>query len=195
MIEVKPMADFFKTLADENRLRMLNLLKNEERNVGEIAALLGVTEPTVSHHMSKLREVGLVTLRQVGNERRYRLNVGALDRWKQKVMNVENLALEPDRTPPDTRWIDALDLSEEDRKVLRDYTEGGRLKRIPSKEKKLMAVLRWLALDFEPDVLYTEKEVNARIQAHHRDCASLRRDLIDFQFLRRERDGSTYWKA
>src|SRR3990172_5863704 len=164
MLDITQMTDFFKTLADENRLRMLNLLKDEERNVGEIAALLGVSEPTISHHLSKLREMGLVTLRQVGNERRYRLNEPTLARWKQRVMDVENIEVNPTRTPSDERWIDALDLSEEDRKVLRDYTEIGRLKHIPVKTKKLMAVLRWLATKFETDVLYTESEVNALLQ-------------------------------
>src|SRR3990172_5671292 len=118
MLDITQMTDFFKTLADENRLRMLNLLKDEERNVGEIAALLGVSEPTISHHLSKLREMGLVTLRQVGNERRYRLNAQTLAAWKQRIMEVENIAAYPERTPSDFGWINALDLSEEDRKVL-----------------------------------------------------------------------------
>ena len=86
-------------------------------------------------------------------------------------------------------------MDDHDRKVLRDYTQHGRLKQVPAKRKKLMAVLRWLAGHFEPDVLYSEREINAILTQYHDDYAGLRRDLIDFKFLRRERDGTTYWKA
>ena len=80
-----------------------------------------------------------------------------------------------------------------DKKVLRDYTREGRLTKIPSKQKKLLAVLRWLVGYFEPDCTYTEREVNDIIAQVHDDYATLRRDLVDFGFLRRERGGGQYW--
>lgn len=194
-IPAERLAAFFKTLGDENRLKIIGLLKEQERNVGEIAALLEVSEPTVSHHLSKLREVGLLNLRQAGNQRYYRLNDAALTHWKSEVMGLEDIAFDPTGAGSGDRWIDDLDLDDQDRKVLRDYTTDGRLKQIPSKRKKLMVVLRWLAGQFEPDVLYTEREVNEILKRYHEDYAALRRDLVDFKFLRRERDGATYWKA
>ena len=189
------LAAFFKTLGDENRLKIIGLLKEQERNVGEIASLLDVREPTVSHHLSKLREMGLVNLRQAGNQRYYRLDSAALERWKQTMIGLENLDFDPKRSRSDDRWIDALEMDEADRKVLRDYTSDGRLRQIPVKRKKLLAVLRWLAGQFEADVLYTEREVNQILTRYHEDYAGLRRDLVELKFLRRERDGSTYWKA
>ena len=189
------MAELFKTLGDTNRLKIINLLNQQEHNVGEIAALLGVREPTASHHLSKLREMGLVQLRQAGTQRYFKLNDRALKRWKNEMMALENLDFDPARAPSDNRWIDDLDLDEADRKVLRDYTHDGRLTQIPTKRKKLMVVLGWLAGQFEPDVLYSEKEINDVIARYYEDYATLRRDLIDFKFLRRERDGTTYWKA
>lgn len=189
------LAAFFKTLGDEKRLKIINLLNNQERNVGELAALLDLTEPTVSHHLSRLREMGLVNLRQVGNQRRYRLNDDMLKRWKQAVMTVEAMNFDRERSESDDGWIDELDVDEADRKVLRDYTFNGRLKHVPAKRKKLLVVLRWLAAQFESDALYTEREVNVILTRYHEDYAALRRDLVDFKFLRRERDGATYWKA
>ncbi|HLV34572.1 MAG TPA: DUF2087 domain-containing protein, partial [Spirillospora sp.] len=82
---------------------------------------------------------------------------------------------------------------DEERKVLRDYTRNRRLTQIPVKRQKLLIVLRWLAGYFQPDVKYTEREVNAIIGQFHEDYASLRRELVDFGFLRRERGGGAYW--
>ena len=65
---------YFKTLADDTRIRMVGLLAREENSVRQLASLLSVREPTVSHHLSKLRAVGLVTMRAEGNRRFYRLN-------------------------------------------------------------------------------------------------------------------------
>lgn len=189
------LAAFFKTLGDENRLKLLSLLNNQERNVGEIAGLLELSEPTVSHHLSKLREMGLVNLRQAGNQRFYTLNIQALNRWKQHVMEMEHLPFDHEQSGSSDAWIDELDLDEHDRKVLRDYTANHRLKHIPVKQKKLMAVLRWLATVFEADVLYSEQQVNQIIGQYHEDFARLRRELIESGFLRRERNGKTYWKA
>ena len=89
-----------------------------------------------------------------------------------------------------------MDISDFDRKVLRDCTVDGRLQRIPKKQKKLLAILRWLVTKFEPDIMYTEHEVNEIINLSASptgDYVGLRRDLIDFGFLRRERGGGKYW--
>jgi len=185
--------DFFKALADENRLTLIGLLNESEYNVGELAAILQLKEPTVSHHLSKLREVGLVNLRAVGNQRRYKLNDEALKRWKKQMMDLENINRELDYSQPDKSWIDALPLDDYDKKIIKDYTEGRRLKHIPAQEKKVMSVLRWIILDFEPDVRYAEHEVNGIIEQYHEDYARLRREMIDADMLRRERNGAAYW--
>ncbi len=56
----------FKALSDENRLKVAILLSQRKYNVGELAEALSLTAPTVSHHLAKLREVGLVNLEAVG---------------------------------------------------------------------------------------------------------------------------------
>jgi biotin operon repressor len=180
-----------KALADANRLNMLGWLSQREHSVQELASLAGLKEPTVSHHLSKLREVGLVNLRQDGNYRYYRVNQPRLDQFKAMVNNIEQLPAKAEEA--DEAWIDALNVSEDDRKVLHTYTLNGRLQRIPSKEKKLLSVLRWLETKFEADTFYDEKDVNNILSEVHDDYATLRRDLVDFGFLRRERGGGKYW--
>lgn len=184
-----------KALADDKRMRIISYLSHRPYNVGEMAEVLKLSEPTVSHHLAKLREVGLVNLTTDGNQRIYRLNAATLHRVSQKIADLEHVPMEVLEMDWDTSRIDTLPLDEEDRKVLRDYIRNGQLKEIPAKRKKLMPILRWLALEFKPDVIYTEKEVNDLIRQFHADYATLRRELIDNGYLRRERGGSKYWLA
>jgi hypothetical protein len=183
--------EMFKALADEQRLKMVGWLCRGEYKAHELAELAGISAPTISHHLGKLRLVGLVQLRDAGPEKFYRINRAALDEFKQFVGQIDQMAL--DLGTKDESWLDALPLNEADRKVLANYTLNGYLTRIPSKEKNLMVVLRWLATLFQPAVRYSEPEVNAILTKVHSDYATLRRDLVDFGFLRRERAGTQYW--
>lgn len=192
--DISHLAQFFKGLADENRLRIISFISHKSYGVGELAETLGLTEPTISHHLSKLRELGLVNLRADGNRRYYRLNDYTLKRYLEQAAQIGTASQKNGKlTEMDWAWIEQLPLDETDQKILRDYTIGGRLKQIPSKQKKLLAILRWLSTLFEPDRTYTEPEVNTIITEVHDDYASLRRDLIEFGFLRRERGGGKYW--
>jgi predicted transcriptional regulator len=184
----------FQALADDTRLRMIGLLVHQERTVRELAGLLGsLSEPTVSHHLSKLKALGMVTVRAEGNRRYYRLDLARLDRFKRAVQDVETLA--PEVVERDDAWIDALDLSAADKKVLKSYTLAGRLKQIPSKQKKKLAILRWLATLFKDGARYTEAQVNTKLARVHDDTAALRRGLIEFGYLHREPGGGRYWRA
>jgi hypothetical protein len=111
--------------------------------------------------------------------------------------SIEQLPAVPERVVSDIRWIDALDWDEADKQVLRDYTINGQLKKLPiKKQKKTLVVLRWVATLFEPDRLYTEPEANAVLKSvYEADFVSLRRDLVDFGYLRRERGGGKYWRT
>ena len=72
----------------------------------------------------------------------------------------------------------------------------GKITQLPQRRLVRIAVLAYLAEKFEIDRDYKEKEVNAICDAWHTfgDFFILRRELIDFGLLKRERDGSRYWK-
>ena len=53
-----------KILADENRLRILNMIKEGEFCVGEISTILGLARPNVSKHLEKLKTAGFITARK-----------------------------------------------------------------------------------------------------------------------------------
>jgi ArsR family transcriptional regulator len=50
----------FKALGDQNRIRILKMLQDEPMSVGQLTAVLGISQPAVSRHLRQLREAGLV---------------------------------------------------------------------------------------------------------------------------------------
>ncbi len=66
-------AALLKILAHPLRLRILELLCQEERSVGQFTTLLQVDQPIVSRHLGVLRQGGLVTMRQEGVSVWYRI--------------------------------------------------------------------------------------------------------------------------
>lgn len=185
-----------KAVADESRLALLRLLNQGERTVGDLAQQVNLGEPTVSHHLSRLREVGLVTLRMAGNQRFYRLHEEGLARFKRLANEIEQSQTAAQPVTADHSWIAALGWPEADQQVLREYVRGGQLTQLPNKQKKLLVILRWLATLFEPDRRYSEAEVNEVLKnVYAEDFVSLRRDLVDMGYLRRERGGGKYWLA
>ena len=152
------------------------------------------SEPTVSHHLTRLREAGLVTLRMAGNQRFYRVNETGLARFKRLAGEVEKTPPAPEPVVADDQWIAALGWSLEDQQILREHTLGRQLTHLPARQKKTLVIIRWLATFFEPERLYTETEVNEVIKSvYAEDYVSLRRDLVDLGYLRRERGGGKYW--
>ena len=183
---------FFKALGDQTRLKIVSLLMDSERNVGELASLLDLKESTVSHHLSRLRPTGVVTLRVDGNQRLYSLNTHTLRSKGQSISDMDAFRFDYQVIESGYGWLDELKLDDFARKTLRDCTEHQRLTRIPRKQSKLIVVLEWLVTFFEPDRIYTESEINEILKQRYEDYSGLRRDLVDMGYLRRDRSGSKY---
>jgi hypothetical protein len=73
-----------------------------------------------------------------------------------------------------------------------DLEPDGRLRQIPATRKKRHTVLAWLATHFDYDRRYREPEVNQILQTRHWDSATLRRELVGYRMLARER--GIYWR-
>jgi ArsR family transcriptional regulator, arsenate/arsenite/antimonite-responsive transcriptional repressor len=65
---------FAKALADETRQKIMKICCCNWLSVTEIVEQLNVTQPTVSHHLSILRDAGLVEVREEGKQTFYKLN-------------------------------------------------------------------------------------------------------------------------
>ena len=166
---------FFRALAEESRLKLVGLLASRERSVQELAHLLALKEPTVSHHLAILKDAGLVQLRADGTTHWYRLDRDELRRLSRIVFatGIERIAI------PHDGDVFA-------REVLRNFLDGERLTSIPVARKKRLVVFRWLARRFEPGASYTEAEVNAILKRHHEDAATIRREMIGYRIFERK---------
>jgi DNA-binding transcriptional ArsR family regulator len=71
MARLPTTADVFNAIAEPQRREILNLLAERERPVNEIAELLRARQPQISKHLRVLREVGLVHVREAGQQRLY----------------------------------------------------------------------------------------------------------------------------
>jgi DNA-binding transcriptional ArsR family regulator len=72
------MASTFEVLAEPTRRRILDLLREEERPVGELVGRLEISQPGVSKHLRVLRDAGLVEVRQDAQRRLYRVRAEPL---------------------------------------------------------------------------------------------------------------------
>ena len=71
-------SDAFNAVAEPRRRLILLHLAQEEQSVGEIVAALGFGQPSVSKHLTVLRDVGLVRVRRNGRHMLYRTNAEAI---------------------------------------------------------------------------------------------------------------------
>ena len=174
---------FFKALADDSRLKIVGILANQECSVEELAVLLQLKEPTVSHHLAKLKELNLVTMRPEGNSRLYQLDSEALQSISKEIFTPEKIA----------SLIEDVDTEAWESKVLKNYFEGECLKEIPASRKKRLVILKWLTSKFEIGVQYPERTLNDILKCYHPDCATLRREFIASQLMQRE--NGVYWRT
>jgi predicted transcriptional regulator len=176
---------FFKALADANRLKIIGLLSQQELTVEQLAEMLNLSSSTVSHHLAKLTKAGLVSARAESYYNVYQLETRTLEDMARRLLAKETLpAVASD-----------VDLNAYDRKVLTNYSlPDGRLKAIPLQQKKLLAVLRYVVREFEPNVRYSEKQVNQVLARFHEDYARLRRELVEFRLMDRKGGGGDYWR-
>ena len=74
----------FEVLAEPNRRRILDLLREKQRPVGDLVEQLGISQPAVSKHLRVLREAGLVEVTADAQRRLYRVRAEPLreiDEW------------------------------------------------------------------------------------------------------------------
>ncbi len=179
--------DFFKALADANRLKIVGLLAQQPYTVEQLAAMLELGASTVSHHLSMLAHAGLVSAKAEQYYNVYSLNLAAIQSMAQRLLAHEELP----------KLADRVDRTAYDRKVMAAFVRpDGTIKAFPAQEKKFQVLLRYVLDAFEPGQRYTEKQVNNRLAKYSDDTAALRRGLIEYKLMAREAaaGGSTYWR-
>lgn len=180
------LVNFFKALADANRLKIVGLLAEKPYSVEELAALLKLKPSTVSHHLARLTEARLVTSRAESYYTVYQLDRKMLEEKSRSMFSQTELST----------VVADVDADAYDKKVIKDYSRrDGTLKAFPSQRKKFDAILRHVVKAFEVGKRYSEKRVNEVLSQYHEDTASLRRELVGLGLMKREGGGGEYWRV
>lgn len=165
----------FKGLADESRLEIIRLLQEKAWCVEDLAEELHLAVSTVSAHLKKLQQAGLVYPVKVQYYNVYHLKKEILEMKLQEIIPAD------DASRPDA--VDTLR-----KKVLQVYFEDGKVKRLPTQNKKRWIVYLEIIRLFEAARSYSEKEINAVISSIYEDYCLVRRELVEEGVLER-RDG------
>lgn len=183
--QFEELLNFFKTLADANRLKIIGLLAQRPLSVEQIAEMLELHSSTVSHHLGKLSKAKLVSARTESYYSVYQLEAKNLEDMAKRMLAQETLpAVASD-----------VDIDAYDRKVLNTYmTPDGRINRFPHQLKKVQAILRYVVREFELGVRYSEKQTNEILSKISDDTAYLRRHLVEYGFMDRKGGGGEYWR-
>lgn len=146
-------------------------------NDKEISERQGGSSSTIRHHRYKLRE----------KEKQARIFLALMGLLSPKD---EFIPIHKGATMVDDRY--AITAQERD-KIITNYIRDGKLTEFPKKQKRKLVILKYLSERLEPNREYTEREVNAILNDFYEDYVTLRRYLIEYGFLNRDRDGSRYW--
>ena len=169
-------AELFKALGHPARLLILNLVREKPRHGEELAAILGLTPATVSHHLSKLADAGLLRSQKEQYYQMYSPAGEVLDKTLAEIVRL-----------PQPGLTGSVEEDAYRDKVLRTFFKHGRLTQIPAQQKKRLVVLEHLLQEFEPGRLYPEREVNHILLDFNEDVATLRREMIDHGLMKREK--------
>ena len=122
--------DFFRALADENRLKIVGLLAQKPSSVSDLAKALGLSVSTTSNHLSSLAYAGLVKAQPDGHYFIYSLQMETIRNMAKHLLQEENLP----------RLSEGQGEDAFERKVLNTFlNREGRIKVFPAQEKKFLS--------------------------------------------------------
>ncbi len=85
------LSNTFQALSDENRQRILDLLKRKEMSVTDICSNLNITMATLSHHLDILKRCGLISGRRAGQQIFYSINLSVFEEVSEKLIKFFNI--------------------------------------------------------------------------------------------------------
>lgn len=174
---MKEKLELLKLLADETRLEILNILLKEDSYVEKIACELSLTPATICYHLKKMEAAGVVNCSRSQFYIIYSLNREIFQRPLYELIK------------KDTKIRDSEEKYQKE--VLSHFFKYGKLTQLPTQRKKREVVLGEIAKHFEKGRKYDEKEVNEIIHRFHDDHCTIRREMIAFGIMTREKE--TYW--
>lgn len=179
MIQLNRIVAFYKTMGDPTRVRIVALLAKGPLHGQAIAGKLGLTAPTITHHLKKLRDIHVVYERRDKNTIYFYLNESMI---KQQALVLTQLLEKRGE-----ELEDMVESSLERQKIIGNFfTKEGKLKNIPAQRKKKLMVFEHIVRGLKRGKKYDEKELNEYIMQFHDDYATIRREFIINHYMYRE---------
>ncbi|MBT2216988.1 metalloregulator ArsR/SmtB family transcription factor [Virgibacillus dakarensis] len=176
-MQLDRIVNFHKTIGDKTRIQIIALLKDGPLHGQAIAGKLGLTPPTISYHITKLREIDVIYQRRDKNTIYFHLNEKKLAFLAQAILKIGGeKEMEPFQ----------VDDKEKYNVVKNFFDDNGKLKTIPAQRKKKLIILEHLVQGLEKGKTYSEEEINVHIKQFHDDYATIRREFIMCQFMNRQ---------
>lgn len=170
----------FKGLADPTRLRLIAAMVDRPRCGQDLAAEVGVTPATVSHHLRVLTDAGLLRETRQAPYTFYQLDLEQLQGAVKAVSS-----------PKRVRELASGSAVDEDtRNVLRAFFDGPRLLAFPAQRRKKEIVLEEVLRRLPRRREYREPDLNRFIEVTHPDYCTIRREWIMGGYM--EREGGVY---
>lgn len=181
-MQLEKIVGYHKALADPTRLRMLLLLSKGEMHGQALAEKLNLSQPTVTHHASKLRTAALIKERRDKNTVYFTLNPEFIREGGEA-----SLRFIFDKGAHEME-VESKEQNLKESVIRNFFAKDGRLRQIPAQYKKKLIALQYIVEQLKPGVVYSEKEINEFIKQYHDDYATIRREFIMHQFMYREND-------
>jgi hypothetical protein len=165
----------------EHQKNLLSLFY-QGKNDKEIQKELGIgSVSTIRHHRFALKE----------KERQAKTFLALMELLKEKDENAPAFVpVHKTATMVDDRYNITQNEQEE---IIEKYFSDGLLLKFPPKEKQRLAILREISSSLKSDYIYNEPELNQILKGFFEDYVLLRRYLVEYGFIDRKPDGSSYW--
>lgn len=173
--DLGPLIAMAGALLDLDRLRVVAALVAGPANRLQLHKATGIGQRDLLRHMDNLQQVGLIRLCEPASmhpDSLYELNPKALSEARRALGKYKGVRPRP---------TDAREM------VLDTYMRGGKIQALPRKQEQLIVILDEVALRFEADKPYTEREVNVILEELNEDYCTVRRDLVDFGYMTRSK--------
>jgi ArsR family transcriptional regulator len=174
---IEPLITLASALLDTDRLRIAAALVAKPASRMELAEATGLSHRDLLRQLDILQTHGLVKLqeptpRHPDQYTKYELNTEAFRAARQAMGKYKGVK----PRPTDSRLM-----------TLETFMPGGKLNTMPLKQEQILTVLSEVARKFEPEKKYTEREVNVMLEEVNEDYCTLRRNLVDYGYLSRDK--------
>ena len=175
-MKIENITEIFKALGDRSRLLVVRSLIDKPQYLEELAERLNLAVSTVSFHLKKLENAGLIWKEKQQYYTIFSIKNKLFNKTLEEMMNFEI----------DEKQEQENRIQQYKEKVLKSFMKDGKIRQIPAQKQKRWIVFEQILNEFEFGKEYSEQEVNEIIQKFHEDYCMIRRTFSGEKVMTRE---------